>query len=396
MVGRPAQPRLRRDRSSTVNVGDVAVPDPLTPPPQSAPVEALDLFVTLLSEVEAGEPTDDFYSRLCDATCRLTSMRRAVIFLYDDERRQVRAVGSHGVPLDLFAGAYLSPASADAARRSLEEDRVVEVSELFEQELSERFLPLLEDGLLTGTPMSAGGRWYGVILADRAREGGPLTDPQRHTLWTLGKVCALAASARIATRQRERAGQLAERLDLAREVHDRVVQRLFGVSMALSAETLDDESRERCLAELQLALGELRAAMQRPPERRPRDDRSLRDELARLQDRHADLPLELVAGDDVEIPAAVEPLAVDVLTEAVRNARKHAKPTHIDIALIRVPDAFVLEVVNDGVTGRRGRTGMGLRLAAFEALEHGGIVEFGPHGEGAWRVRLTVPLEDGR
>ena len=49
--------------------------------------------MTLLSEVEAGEPADDFYSRLCEATCRLTSMRRAVIFLYDDERRQVRAVG---------------------------------------------------------------------------------------------------------------------------------------------------------------------------------------------------------------------------------------------------------------------------------------------------------------
>ncbi|MBA2515010.1 MAG: hypothetical protein H0V26_11905 [Solirubrobacterales bacterium] len=376
-------------------MSDVGSSEPLAPSTQSAPVEALDLFVTLLSEVEAGEPADDFYSRLCEATCRLTSMRRAVIFLYDDERRQVRAVGSHGVPLDLFAGAYLSPASVDAARRSLEEDRVVEVSELFQQELSERFLPLLEDGLLTGTPMSAGGRWYGVILADRAREGGPLTDPQRHTLWTLGKVCALAASARIATRQRERAHQLAERLALARDVHDRVVQRLFGVSMALSAETLGGEARERCLAELQLAMGELRAAMQRPPERRPRDDRSLRDELARLQDRYADLPLSLVAGDEVEIPAAVEPLAVDVLTEAVRNARKHAKPGRVEVALIRVPDAFVLEVVNDGVTGRRGRTGMGLRLAAFEALEHGGIVEFGAHGEGAWRVRLTVPLEDG-
>jgi hypothetical protein len=35
---------------------------------------------------------------------------------------------------------------------------------------------------------------------------------------------------------------------------------------------------------------------------------------------------------------------------------------------------------------------MGLRLAAFEALESGGIVEFGPAGAGRWRVRLTVPL----
>jgi hypothetical protein len=37
-------------------------------------------------------------------------------------------------------------------------------------------------------------------------------------------------------------------------------------------------------------------------------------------------------------------------------------------------------------------TGMGLKLAALEALQAGGIVEFGEHGEGVWRVRLAVPV----
>jgi hypothetical protein len=36
---------------------------------------------------------------------------------------------------------------------------------------------------------------------------------------------------------------------------------------------------------------------------------------------------------------------------------------------------------------------MGLRLAALEALQQGGIVEFGERGEGYWRVRLAVPLD---
>jgi hypothetical protein len=36
---------------------------------------------------------------------------------------------------------------------------------------------------------------------------------------------------------------------------------------------------------------------------------------------------------------------------------------------------------------------MGLRLAAFEALQHGGMVEFGPTGPEGWRVRLVVPLQ---
>jgi hypothetical protein len=36
---------------------------------------------------------------------------------------------------------------------------------------------------------------------------------------------------------------------------------------------------------------------------------------------------------------------------------------------------------------------MGLRLAAFEALQNGGIVEFGPRDTGTWHVRLVVPYE---
>jgi hypothetical protein len=35
---------------------------------------------------------------------------------------------------------------------------------------------------------------------------------------------------------------------------------------------------------------------------------------------------------------------------------------------------------------------MGLRLAAFEALQHGGVVESGAVGDDGWRVRLEVRL----
>jgi nitrogen-specific signal transduction histidine kinase len=51
----------------------------------------------------------------------------------------------------------------------------------------------------------------------------------------------------------------------------------------------------------------------------------------------------------------------------------------------------MLEVRNDGVDGTARGAGMGLRLAAFEALQHGGVVEFGPDGTSGWRVRLVVP-----
>jgi hypothetical protein len=38
---------------------------------------------------------------------------------------------------------------------------------------------------------------------------------------------------------------------------------------------------------------------------------------------------------------------------------------------------------------------MGLRLVAFEALRSGGVVEYGPVGNGVWRVKLVVPDDAG-
>jgi hypothetical protein len=67
------------------------------------------------------------------------------------------------------------------------------------------------------------------------------------------------------------------------------------------------------------------------------------------------------------------------------------------VLVARDSDTFTLEVRNDGAAEGTAPAaasgGMGLRLAAFEALQHGGIVESGPTGPDSWRVRLVVRLE---
>ena len=81
------------------------------------------------------------------------------------------------------------------------------------------------------------------------------------------------------------------------------------------------------------------------------------------------------------MPEDVEPLAQSVLAEALRNAHKHARPSSVRVQVGRIDGTFLLEVRNDGArTGTRG-TGMGLRLAAVEALQRGALVEFGPEGD---------------
>jgi nitrate/nitrite-specific signal transduction histidine kinase len=361
---------------------------------------ALDVIVELLGalDVVPGPDARGFYDRLCEACCRVAGMERAGLLLYDDARQLVVPVGSHGMPRGMLDNIYGTLEETPIAQVALSEDRVVEVTGHLERWVPERYARLQGVTTLTCAPVSAGGRWLGVMFTDRGGGRYELSGEERHAIWTIGKTAALAASVRIATSQQGRARLLQARIDLAREIHDRVVQRLFGVSLVLGSEAgLSDEARRRCAEEMQAALSDLRDALSRPLAPAGfSTGATLREELARLGRHYKDLPLELDWDDDVEVPDEVEPLAQSVLAEALRNADKHAQPTLVNVRVGRVNGTFVLEVRNDGATpGSRG-TGMGLRLAAVEALQRGALLEFGPEEASVWRVRLVVPVdEDG-
>ena len=358
-------------------------------------IDVLELFVEVLTESERGSTAgEDFYDRLCEAVCRLARMRRAIIFRYDTARRRVRAAGAYGLALEQFAEAHVTVESSPIAAASLRDDRIVEatgdVRTQFPAEYSELFP---EPVRLVCAPMAAAGRAIGVIFADRLLAEPPVDDAERHLLWTVGKTAALASVVRIVAMQAEKAQQLEQRIDLAREIHEGVIQRLFGVSMALDGDgDLAVDARRRCASETQFALADLRSALQRPLSRVPRATQTtFFSEVERLSRLHPDLGVVLEAGADGDVPESLEPLAQSVLAEAVRNAHKHASPTRVSVRVKRYDGTFVLDISNDGVRGHHRHAGMGLRLAALEALHSGGVIEFGAREPDMWQVRLVVP-----
>lgn len=358
-------------------------------------VEAVEVLVELLSGMDAETGARDFWDRLCEALCRLTSMERAALFLYDGSLRRVRVRGSHGVDREELGQENHTLEDAPVAERALAADRVIEVaSDEIEHAVPGRYARLFGITTLTCTPLSAAGYRLGVVFADRGGGRFQLSAAERDTMWTVGKVAALAASARIATRQQDRARQLAERIELAREIHEQVTQRIFGVSLALgSGAELTEPERRRCHDEVQAALGELRTAMTRPlaPALRGTGT-TLRDELERLARRHPELPLSVRWEPEAIVPDELEPLVQSVVAEAVRNAEKHARPSRVEVRVETAGGNLALEVLNDGVGDRRTAPGMGLRIAALEALQHGGLLEFGATVDELWRVRLLAPI----
>jgi signal transduction histidine kinase len=361
---------------------------------QQYSIAALDLLSDVLARVDEDLGSAEFYSRLAEAVCHIAQMQRAVIFSYDDARRRVHAAGSYGVDLAHFHDAEVTVESAPVARQALADDRVIEVLPDNGHEISEEFAELVGEHPLVYVPIVAAGRWLGVILAEPEPGASPLDEQRGDLLWMLGKTLGLASTSRIATSQGERAREFEERIDFARTIHEGVVQRLFGVSLALSSEQpLTAEARARCAQEVGAALGELRSALQRPLGRSSAPtDTTLAAELDRLRAEHPDLGIT-VEGPLADVPAALEALSQSVLTEAVRNARKHADPRRLVVRTRAHDDTLVLEIENDGVPRERhASTGVGLRLAALEALQAGGLVEFGERAPGTWQVRLVVPL----
>jgi len=357
-------------------------------------VDALEVMSDLLLGVGEGSPPDAFFSSLCEAICRLTSMSRAVLFRYDSARRRVRAEGAHGIELERFADLFVTIDSVPVARRAFAEDRVVEVLGAADFDVPPPLREFLEGVRIVCTPMAAAGRYVGVVLSEREANVPEMGDDERHLLWTLGKAIAMASVAREATAYDERSRQLQQRIDLAREIHEGVVQRLFGVSLVLSREELlDAEAQQRCALEVQTALGDLRTALERPLGHSSRPTAvTFVEELERLRGLHPDLDIVVQEGNPVEVPSNLEALAQSILIEAVRNARKHADASRVGVSLRHDGGTFILEVRNDGAhLYDGGRGGVGLRLATLEALQYGGVLEYGESEPGAWQVRLLVP-----
>ncbi|MCI2237560.1 histidine kinase [Paenibacillus sp. TRM 82003] len=83
-----------------------------------------------------------------------------------------------------------------------------------------------------------------------------------------------------------------------------------------------------------------------------------------------------------------------VLQEALTNARRHAGPGPVEVALVREGERVVLRVVSalpGRAAGADGRRGHGLATMRERAEALGGTFRAGPAGPGSWEVRAELP-----
>lgn len=192
----------------------------------------------------------------------------------------------------------------------------------------------------------------------------------------------------------EYAARVDERLELAHAIHERVMQPLHAVCLALGSKSLTPAERNRAGVELTHALAALRTLIQAPPANGGRA-RPLHEDIGGLTQAYLRLPIQVELAPDLEPAPDSRGLARHFLREALRNVERHARPTLVVLRSGGEGGDFFLEVENDGVMRQRGGSGLGLSLLEIEAIEHGGRIAYGAEAFGRWRVRLSLPEAAG-
>lgn len=277
-----------------------------------------------------------------------------------------------------------------------------------------------------------GGAGYAALLAVGAASGHPVswTRAAGYAAWLVvvlvvgegpryrAEQFAAARRARVAE---SAAAETAQRLELARDLHDTVGHSLsmIAVQAGVALHLLDEHPEQarpaltairaaskEALDEVRAALSVLRSdphGVPSPPVGSPGLAR-----VPALVDAARLGGLDVIVEPDPlpdngfgPLPRAVDAAAYRVVQEALTNVTRHARATRATVRLERGADRLAVEVSDDGqgagaLTEGAGLRGMRERVAALDGRLETGSPDgpLGPAGRG-FRVAAWFPLSDG-
>lgn len=255
-----------------------------------------------------------------------------------------------------------------------------------------------------GTPIRVRGVVYGnLYLADKVTET-PFSEEDVAVVETLAVAAGIAISN---ARLRDRVSQLnvaEERERIARDLHDTVIQRLYGIGLTLQG-LIPLIEGDRTRARLQISLDEIDATIRQirtsifELEPVTQGVRGLRSQLLELTGESSRIlgfePEVRFAGPlDTMVDEHLVPDVLAVLRESLSNVARHARASRVEVELSLAAGHVAVIVIDDGVGLARSNLapGNGLRNLNERAARLGGScsIETGPGGgtKMVWRVPL--------
>ncbi len=189
----------------------------------------------------------------------------------------------------------------------------------------------------------------------------------------------------------------AERVRIARDVHDSVGHHLSAISLQAQAGQLEDAPgaltaiahlSARAIDDTRQTLGVLRGTTTAPRTMPPRLERL--DELvqtARLASVDVDVSLD---GPFDDLPDLISACAYRVIQESLTNTARHGAPARARVIVRRANGRLNLDIADNGRTRAPRRDGLGLAGMRERVESLGGSLTYGP-GRHGWHVNAELP-----
>lgn len=254
-------------------------------------------------------------------------------------------------------------------------------------------------------PMVVEGTTIGVLILLRNIGGRAFAEPDLVDGEAFARQAALAMEMAVSRRRREESNLLEQRTEIARDLHDFVVQEIFATGAGLGALANRADQGHRVKAEdLQTVLDRLDTAvlavrqaitsLRSPAEPVPLTSRLLREIRNGQMQLGFDPRVELAdAITYLELdPSLVDDIAA-ITREALSNTARHAAATTVGVSVQVEDDLLVLTVIDDGAgidpaTSRRS----GLRTMAERAQRNDWSLSVEPAHPGSDRPGTRVEL----
>ena len=363
--------------------------------------EALSDAVLAIAAEHAVEPV---LQKLVDAARELAGARYAAIGVPDGDGGFGQFITS-GMSDELIASLGELPRTHGLLGAMLESDVAQRATDIRRDPRFRGWWPDAHPSMSSflGVPIVARGAVAGAFYLTDKEGADTFSDDDQALIETFAAHAALAIeNARLHERSRE-LSIVEERNRLARELHDAVTQKLFGVVLAAqSGAALLHRDAEAAGTQLRLvgelaseAMDELRSVIVhlRPP--------ALESEgLAVALGKHVDvlrrahgLAIELDVAGDHRVAAGIETDVFRIAQEALHNALRHAGAGHIAVRLRCEDERLELTVSDDGagfdVGAVRSRR-LGLTTMAERARAVDGDLELRSSPGAGTTVRLVV------
>lgn len=318
----------------------------------------------------------------------------------DDGAQRMRVAAAFGAAADRLQGVTFAAHSSIAAE-AMQSGRIVSTVD------DRAFL----DGRLTlgsaaAVPLSVNQRSVGALCVGRLPGRGAFTAVELETVNEFTAQASIAITLAWARRDRQRLDLAEDRARIARDLHDHVIQRLFGAGLSLQALAAADPAHqselEAQVTELDAAITEIRTAifmLRARPHSRAMSPRHLILDVASEAARSLPSAPRLAFKGPVDL--AIDGDLVDdvlaVIRELLANVARHARADSSTVTVTATSSMISVAVEDDGVgiPADAHRAG-GIANLAERAARRGGSFDVQRRAAGGTRAfwKAPIPADD--